>query len=397
MLLILTLGSGFAFYNLSVYMTALADERGFSIASLSFAISLFFVATGIGGLLVARLLEWLDVRLIMTGGAFVVGTALVLAGRAGSEIQLLWVYFLFGAGYSCLSLVPVTTLVARWFPGENRSMALAVATTGFSLGGLLITPWCVAWIHSNGIELALTHFGVIFAVLLLPLIWGFVRLPPAVPVVAVDGERPAETGWDRNEALGSRFFILLTAAFFLIMGAQVGSIAHLFNRATLLADREVAATAVQLLAVASVTGRLAGGWLLSVVPTRLWLLLNVAGQALGLGVLAFASSALEVWVGAVLFGLTVGNLLMLQPLVLVESFGLRSYASIYALANAATTVGVASGPLLLGTLFEYGGYELAYGVASGLCVAAILVLLVAGDLPDSREGGLVQATGLANE
>lgn len=174
---ILTLGSGFGFYNLSVYMNALANEQGFSIAQLSFAISLFFLMGGIFGVVVARLIEQFDVRWVMTAGAIISGIALVLAGFARSETELLGVYALFGMGNSGVSLVPMSTLVTRWFPGANRSMALATASTGLSLGGVVVTPICVALIERNGVQPSLIQFGWIYALLLLPIIWVFIRQP----------------------------------------------------------------------------------------------------------------------------------------------------------------------------------------------------------------------------
>ena len=380
---ILTLGSGFGFYNLSVYMNALADERGFSIAQLSLAISLFFLLGGVFGVIVARLIERYDVRWVMTAGAVVSGLALILAGLARSEMELLWVYALFGIGNSAVSLVPMSTLVTRWFPGANRSMALATASSGLSLGGVVVTPICVALIERNGVQPSLLQFGWVYALLLLPLIWGFVRLPPEA-ALAPGQTRAALPGWSESEARTSRFFWLTTIAYFLLMGAQVGGIAHLFNRAAELIDRGSAATAVQILALASISGRLFGGWLLTYISTRAWLLGNAMGQGFGLLLIAVADSAELAWLGALVFGLTVGNLLMLQPVVLVEAFGLRAYARIYASANAMTTLGVASGPLLLGVVYEYGGYSMSYLLAAALSSFALLVLVLAGPLPDGN-------------
>ena len=380
---VLTLGSGFGFYNLTVYMNALADERGFSIAQLSFAISLFFLAGGVFGVAVARLIERFDIRWVMTAGAILSGIALALAGVAESETQLLWVYALFGMGNSGVALVPMSTIVTRWFPGANRSMALATASTGLSTGGIIVTPLSVAMIERSGIEVALLQFGWVYPLLLLPLIWCFIRLPSSV--TPPSGQTaPALPGWSEAQARTTRFFWLSTLAYFLLMGAQVGGIAHLFNRIAVLTDRGSAATAVQILAIASICGRLFGGWLLSRVSTRVWLLGNTLGQGIGMLLIAAADTTSGAWVGALVFGLTVGNLLMLQPVVLVEAFGLHSYARIYATANGLTTLGVAGGPLLLGLLFEQGGYGVSYTVAAILSGMALVVLLVAGPLTDGN-------------
>ena len=45
---VLSISSGFGFYNLSVYMNALAGERAFAVADLSGAVALLFLVSGDG-------------------------------------------------------------------------------------------------------------------------------------------------------------------------------------------------------------------------------------------------------------------------------------------------------------------------------------------------------------
>jgi MFS family permease len=132
--LILTVSSGFGFYNLSVYMNVLAAKTGFAISQLSVAVSLFFLVGGVAGMWVAVLLERFDVRLIMVAGAVLAGLSLAATGHAETLWQLYILYLLFGTGNAAVSIVTSTTLVTRWFPpwlpGGSR------ARTGGSL-----CPW----------------------------------------------------------------------------------------------------------------------------------------------------------------------------------------------------------------------------------------------------------------
>jgi MFS family permease len=82
--LVLTVSSGFGFYNLSVYINVLAGERGFSVSDVSVAVSLFFVVGGVTGMTVARLIDRYDVRWVMIGGALLGGVALGTVGFATS-------------------------------------------------------------------------------------------------------------------------------------------------------------------------------------------------------------------------------------------------------------------------------------------------------------------------
>jgi predicted MFS family arabinose efflux permease len=58
-----------------------------------------------------------------------------------------------------------------------------------------------------------------------------------------------------------------------------------------------------------------------------------------------------------------------------------------------TTVGVGGGSLLLGLLFERGGYGLAYAVAAGLSGVAFCILVAAGALPDANRDAESSAQG----
>lgn len=374
---VLAMSSGFGFYNLSVYLNALATERGFVVADISSAIGLLFIVSGVAGIWVARLIERVDVRWVMLVGAAIASSALALVGSA-TEIWHVWLLFaLFGFGNAGVSLIPGTTLVTRWFPGANRSIALSVASTGLSTGGILLTPLSAALIHDWGIGGATPWFGMVFFVVAAPITLLLVRSwPDGKP--AFDPSRPMPAV---DDAIRSRFFIGSTVAYVLVMGAQVGGIAHLFNHVEAFTDHVVASTAVSLVAGTSILGRLAGGVIVTRVPIRPFTLANIVGQSIGLYLLASADTAAIAWFGAFVFGLTVGNLLMLQPLLMAEAFGVERYPKIFSYANAASTVGVASGPVLMGYVFDASSYLVSFSAASAVSALSFCIFFAAGPLP----------------
>ena len=121
MLVVQAVSSGLGFYNMSVYMTEYARTLSVPLADISFAVSLFFIVGGVAGIYVARLLDRIHVRWVMTAGALLGGGSLALVGEAESLWQIYLLFMLFGAGNSGVSLVVATTLVTQWFPGPNRS------------------------------------------------------------------------------------------------------------------------------------------------------------------------------------------------------------------------------------------------------------------------------------
>ena len=317
--LVLAVSSGFGFYNLSVYMNVLAEEKGFSVSSLSVAVSIFFIVGGISGMWVAALLDRFDVRLVMTGGALIAGLALGSSGWADELWQVYALYVLFGLGNSAVSIVTSTTLVTRWFPGKERSVALSVASTGLSAGGVLITPLSARLFADLGVVAVMPWLGVAFFAVIVPVAALVIR-PHPISITGPGGS-PLSQGWRYGAAVRSKFFSLLTFAYVLCMASQVGGIAHLYNRAEGEVGYAIAATAVQVLSIMSILCRLLGGLLVTRVPIRIFTLGNLLGQGTGLALVATATDPIGILLGAGLFGATVGNLLMLHPLLLAEAFG----------------------------------------------------------------------------
>ena len=376
-------GAGLAFYGLAIYLDALTDERAFTTTSVSLATSVFFVVSGVTGRLVAPLLERHDPRVVVGAGGLVSAVSLFLLGRVGSVTDLYAVYVLFAVGFALSGLVPATTLVTRWFQ-VRRATALSIASTGLSLGAIALATPASALIEDRGLRDATPILGLVYLVLtllVLPWLW---PSPAARGLRPDGGQATPETatappsGVDYETATGTRFFKVVTIAFLLAMGAQVGGISQLANLGSERVDRATGAAALSILALASVIGRLIGGVAadrlsLMRLTTALTVLQGVALLAIG-----FSDSRTTLLLSAALFGTTIGNLLMLQPLIIAAGFGVLAYPRIFALEQLIVTVGIAGGPLLLGFLRDQATYQTSYVVAALISAAAAVVFTATG-------------------
>ena len=160
---ILFVSSGLGFYSLAVYLDALTDDGGFTVAQVSIANFMFFLTAGVAGVLAARLIARYDVRVVAAGGGALAAVALGLVGQATHLWSLCLVYIVFGIGWALCGLVPATTVVTRWFH-RRRSLALSVASTGLSVGGIVITPFVKTAIENHGMAAVMPWLGVVFAV-----------------------------------------------------------------------------------------------------------------------------------------------------------------------------------------------------------------------------------------
>jgi len=387
-LVVMTVSAGFGFYNLSVYLDAFVAERGFSVGYTSGATAAFFVSSGVSGLAVGWLIEKFDPRWTIASGALISALVMSTAGWVTELWHLYIFYVLFGVGYSACALLPCTTLVARWFE-RRRSVALSVASTGLSLGGILLTPLSAELIERLGLGGAAPWLGTGLFLGIVPVALLLFRPSPASMGLSADGDPPHDLslgaapepkGLSYEVAIKSRFFIFATIAFMASMMAQVGSIAHQFSLvAGRSGDKDTAALAVSIMAAASITGRLIGGWALPHISSRIFMGTLLVGQAVALSLYAFAATPTTMLIVAGMFGITVGNLLMMQPLLIAEAFGTAAYARIYSTSQLFTTLGVASGPAVFGLVYEAaGGYAASYLYGAAASILGLVALFLAG-------------------
>lgn len=387
--ILLMVNAGLGFYGLSVFLEAITDEQGFSTAEVSFATSIFFIVSAVAGRLIAPVIQRHDLRIVVAIGALIAAGGLWLIGQSTQLLPLYLSYVVFAVGVGLSGLVPGTTLVTRWFQAK-RSVALSVASTGLSVGGLTITVAASAIIDRKGMSGAAPWLSLIYLAMVgiaLIALWpdpaARDQRPDGVAGVRGQPSAPPE-GTSYEYAVGSRFFKLVTLGFVLAMGAQVGGIAQLFKLGTERA--EAGAALVSAVAFASVIARLIGGVVASKVQliamtstlatvqglTLVWL-----AQANGRGALIFAS---------LLFGCTIGNLLMLQPLVIADRFGVANYPRIFAVCQLIVTgFGVAGGPYLLGYLHDVASYTASYLAAAGLSIAGGGVFFLAWRFAPAEE------------
>jgi MFS family permease len=383
--LVLTVTSGLGFYGLAVYLNAFSRERGWPVASISLATTLFFIVGGVVGVLVARIIARHDVRMVIVAGGVLGGVSLAVLGRVDEKWQLYVVYAVLACGFAAAGLVPATTVVTRWYH-RRRSVALSVASTGLSVGGIVITPVAKWLIDREGLETATPILAAIWVVGIIPLALWLVRPDPAPFGWLPDGDRvvpdvlaPPPSGMLFRDAVRTRFYVGVTAGYLLVLGSQVGAIQQLIKLVEERTDPDTAAVATIALAGMSVAARLAGGRIVPRLPMTGFTSVLAATQAAAMVGIAFANRTVALFAAILLFGATVGNILMLQPLLIAERFGVVDYPRIFSRSQFITTIGVAGGPLLLGWLYDHaGGYRTSYLVAAGCSLVGAAVLAWGG-------------------
>jgi MFS family permease len=387
-------GWGVGFYGPSVFLNALHEERGWPVWLISLAITChFLISAGI----IARLpglYQRFGLALVTPVGAL--GLA---AGTIGWSIALqpwqLFVAAVFSAvGWATMSGAAIPAMVSPWFD-RRRPAALSLAFNGSSVGGLIFTPLWAVLISALGFPVTALLVGVVAFVTLCRLAGRYLRPTPESMGLAPDGDSQAAIGSttssgtteERPRVLeglriwSDRRFVTLSIAFALGLFAQVGLLSHLFSLLVPALRETGAAGAVSLVTVCAVLGRTLPGLILSGGANwRMVGAITFAVQVVGsFTILAACGSSIPMLLaGCVLFGLGVGNVGSLSPLIAQAEFARADVPRVIALVVAMNQVVFAFGPAVLGVLRDAAGTAWAPILAAGLIQFAAGVVVMAG-------------------
>jgi len=107
------------------------------------------------------------------------------------------------------------------------------------------------------------------------------------------------------------------------------------------------------------------------VDQRLVSAASFASQAAGLGLmLALPDTPAALYLGSVVFGLSVGNVITLPTLIIQREFAAQSFGMVLGLSSMVGQATLAFGPILLGLAHDLTG---GYGAALILCIALQLI------------------------
>jgi MFS family permease len=363
-------GWGLGFYGPPVYLSALHERYGWSIALISTAITAHYV---VGAVLIVNLPDayrCFGVARVTMAGAVLAAAGAMAWANAREPWHLVPALLLSAAGWSATSGAALNALVSPWFDKE-RPKAISMAFNGASVGGILFTPLWMALIATLGMPVAAFILGMAMIVVIVPLarlvLW---REPPSAT-------RQAVAPTSRRELMTTRSFVTISATFALGLFAQIGLFAHLIVRLTPDFGSDIAAAAISVVTLCAILGRTLLGWMLGERDRRLAMAANLAMQAAGSVLLALGDGPVALAVGCLLFGLGVGNLTSMMPLIAQREFRPADVGTVVALVTAINQAIFALAPGLFGWLRDLtGGYVEAFLLAAAIQVAAAVIVAI---------------------
>jgi len=384
----LLLAGGIGFYSFGAFFLPLIHEFGWSRGQLSLAMTIASVL-GVAAPVVGFWVDKYGARIVMAVGAMVTGAAFALLGFTHS----LWYFYLMclilASGHFGILNIPVTKVVSNWFV-ERRGLAMGITLTGFGMGGLSMLPVASWLIAIFGWRMAYHILGLIILVVLTPLSLFVIRDRPGEMGLLPDGKSAqqkvertstdeAPVGWSLSGALRAKSFWLIVGAFTLAYFGTAAVIAHaipFFQDMGL--SPQLAATMLGSATGVSILSRVAAGYVADRLSVRYVTIFAFLLQLLALVLLLEAGSPAMLWVFVVVFGLAMGAMFAVEPLVVSTYFGLASFGAIYGGLWALEAAGWAGGAPLAGYIFDISGsYDLAFIIfIAATLLAMVLISLV---------------------
>lgn len=378
-------GWGIGFYGPPIFLYAVMQRTGWSLAMCSAAVTVHFLAGTVIVVKLPALYHRVGLPRTTVTGAIVLALGVYGWSVAEQPYQLFVAALLSGFGWVTMGAAAVNAIIAPWFLNK-RPAALALAYNGASIGGVVFSSAWVWMINQFGFQRSAIGVGILSFTIIATLCWKVFSVQPQQVGQHPDGDAqalPQTVQTPSASAIplrGNRQLLTLSMAMSLGLFAQIGLISQLFVLLVGHITESKAGLAMGLATASAIAGRLLSGRLLS--PTtdrRTAACVSYGCQWLGcLTLMGISLSPVLLWPGMVLFGLGIGNATSLPPLIAQSEFPRQQVIRVVTLIVAIAQGCYAFAPALFGsvkTLAEGAHGELwVLAIAGGLQGLAILAL-----------------------
>ncbi len=366
-------------YTFGIFLKPVAAAFHWSRTQVSLAFTLAALTVAVCSPLLGHLLDRFPARRVVLPCTILYGVAF---GSLALLTPHLWhlyaVFVIVGVVGNGTTQLPYARVVSAWFD-KHRGQALAAVMAGSGLGSMVFPPAAQALISAYGWRWAYAVLGVIILVIAVPLASVFLYEPEGTKHHSPDAPAKEKGGG----SVWSVPFLGIATALLLFSFATNGLNAHW---AALLTDRGVsagrAALVLSVAGSATLFGKLGTGYLLDRFRAG-----RVAAVLLGLCALGFvfvlrSSSWWLAIVSAILVGLGMGAESDAVPYLLTRYFGLKHFGALYGYTWFVYAVAGATGPVIMGAVFDYtGSYHPVLMISLAMVIAASVIF---GVLPRYR-------------
>lgn len=365
---------GFALYGQGIYLVELQRLNGWSPELISGASTLSFLISNILATFTSEFVERLGAKRLVLLGIAALAASMAMLASATTVWQLYAAFILMSLGWIGMGTVVIATVVSLWFV-RRRGLAISLAYTGASFGGVVATPLLVLLVERTGFAAAMLIAAAVTVAVLVPVALAWIGprsqagagetgnlSPPQSP--------PATAEISRVKLMRSLAFWTISLPFALALVAQIGFIVHQIALLEPKVGRGSAGLAVSIMTFMSIAGRFGLGMVVDRFDPRLVAAVSIVSQAAALLVIRQADTVPVILAACAVFGFSVGNLITLPPLIIHREFSAASFVVVMGLSTAISGTVGALGPGLIGVI---RGWSRDYDAALLVCIVLELV------------------------
>lgn len=374
-----------------VFILPLVKQFGWSRFQVSMLNMALAIALGTSGPLVGWLLDRTGAVVCIMIGAALTAFALLLASWGTTFTALFTAYLMIGAGIGFSTSIPCTYVITQWFT-EQRGLALGIFASASSFFGMPMILLSTHLVQAAGWRTAYAVLAVpVF--LAIPVAAMTVRSRPRAPAPAAfspAAQAPELPGLEVRAALAAPAFWMIALCNFSFWFVTAGAVIHMVPCLIGLGYTPThAALVLMIIYGMGTTGKLAISTLADRFGARLTLSADFLSLGTGLVLFLGASHVAMLAASLLLMGLTCGAPMALLAMIQAESLGLKRYGSLNGLLSIAFTLGMASGPLVAGRMFDVThSYTAAFMLFGAIAVVASFAASACAPLRAAEAAGI---------
>jgi len=374
-------------FSLPVFLVPIARTTGWSVTGISTAMTIGFLAMALGSMVWGTLSDRFGPRAVVLTGSVLLTGSLALASRATSLLQFQLLFGLFVGGSIAAIFAPMMACVTGWFD-THRSLAVSLVSAGMGMAPMTMSPFAGWLVSHHDWRTSLLVIAGVAAALMIPTAF-LVRRPPALsgerPAYSPVSEPPSTAAVSFRQVMRSSPFIILCLTNFFCCATHSGPIFHTVSYAEACGIPMITAVSIYSVeGLAGMGGRIVFGLLGDRLGAKRVLVSGLLLQAFGALAYYFVHQLSGFYAAAAVFGFIYAGVMPLYAVIARENFPLRIMGTVIGGTAMAGSLGMSTGPVLGGLIFDhFGSYGWLYLGSCGIGIGAFLVALTFKPVPQT--------------
>lgn len=367
-------------YAISIFIEHFIDELELSRSTVSTLYSVGSLVAGFSLAFIGRQIDRYGARLVMVIIALISGLACIYMGFVRNATMLFFGFLVLRiVSHGGLTLVSQNVINQWWL--RRRGAVMGISGVLMSILGLAGFPNLINWlIPTYGWRGTFMIEGLMYLILLVPIVWLFLRNYPEDYGLQPDGqERTKDIASEDTSSLKEENWTLaeaLQTPAFWVVGLGISSMALattglFFHMVSIFEDNGLTATvtASVFVPIAATTAimTLCSGILIDFLPARLLLTIALMAQTLSLVMAPFLYNVILAFSYGIVLGITFGLTRTVIGVVWAMYFGRQNLGTISGAGSTIMGIGAALGPLPFGY-----GRDLFGNYTAALMLTALL-------------------------